>query len=83
MISDTLSDAAAEIRDYLQSHLVAYAPFRAEIEAALAAMDAAREALDQLPDPSRADATDMSLAVYLTDEAIHMAATTPIFKVGE
>lgn len=51
MISDTLSDAAAEVREYLQRQPSVYEPFRADIEAALSAMDRARALLDALPDP--------------------------------
>ena len=49
LISDTLSDAAHEIRTQLARQPEVYGDFRGLIEAALKAMDAAREALDRAP----------------------------------
>ena len=49
MISDTLSDAAAEIRDYQQRMPEVYGPIRPEIDRVLRAMDRLRVYLDRPP----------------------------------
>lgn len=46
MISDTLSQAAAEIRQYLAGHPATYAEQREDIDALLIRMDALRIELD-------------------------------------
>lgn len=51
MISDTLSDAVDEIRDYLARQPSVYAVHKEKIEAVVAAMDALRCELDSyIPD---------------------------------
>lgn len=50
MISDILSDAAAQIRDYQQRMPACYDALTERIDAVLAHMDALRIALDTLPD---------------------------------
>ena len=53
MITDTLSDAVAEIRDYMTRQPSVYAGQKEQIEAVVAAMDALRRELDGvLPDPA-------------------------------
>lgn len=54
-ISDTLSDAADEIRSYLHDHPRMYAADRQQIEALLSEMDRVRVLLDA---PSAADSGD-------------------------
>lgn len=56
MISDTLSDAAAEIREYLTQYPQVYAGQLDNIVALLAAMDHLRRILDT---PPYDDATDL------------------------
>ena len=48
-ISDTLSDAAEEIRDYIHNQPSMYASVFPELQALLAHMDAVRIALDKGP----------------------------------
>lgn len=49
MISDTLSDAANEIRDYLSTHEDSYFEYKVRIRELLAVMDGLREELDTPP----------------------------------
>jgi hypothetical protein len=49
MISDVLSDAAHQIREYLTGMPEVYARKRPQIQGVLAAMDSLREDLDRLP----------------------------------
>lgn len=49
MISDTLSDAAHEIRQYLENYPDVYAGMEDKITSVLMAMDALREELDTPP----------------------------------
>lgn len=49
MISDTLSDAAREIRGYLETHATMYADTRPLIEDLLSKMDTVRALLDTPP----------------------------------
>ncbi len=53
MISDTLSDAAEEIRDYLSTYPEMYNTLLADIENVLVAMDTLRSRLDALPDDNK------------------------------
>lgn len=54
-ISDTLSDAAGEIRSHLYDHPRMYEAFRPQIEALLSEMDRARVLLDTPPNVGPAD----------------------------
>lgn len=54
MISDTLSDAAADIRDYLRELPDVYKPVAGEVTDVLAAMDRLRIKLDTPPRPKKA-----------------------------
>lgn len=49
MVSDTLSDAAAEIRDYLRLSPEVYAPIKDRLQKLLREMDAIRIKLDIPP----------------------------------
>ena len=76
MISDTLSDAAAEIRRYLAEQPEVYAHVRPKIDVALAVLDAIRMELDTPPEShsTRAEVSAWA-AVYALYEAAR--ATMP------
>lgn len=73
-ITDTLSDAALEIRGYLANQPSMYAPVLGQIEKLLAEMDSLRTALDTPPynDPTGPEAN--------VSEALHAAISAPMVK---
>lgn len=56
MISDTLSEAAAELRRYLREFPNTYGPWRREIDTLLARMDKLRADLNRVPSSEKRSA---------------------------